>query len=173
MEEQWCGSKEDKEKGNNHFVNLKSVMWVLWWLQKAAIIRHKHYKNAIYPMRPAESGKNTDETKSLNSHSKMLNISSIKILALDTSFSWRLTLRKGITILPACQIVFKAEALGYQELSEKTWQTTNESNTIANVEDVRYSNFNYVRLCLILSSEVIFTGIDSALSPEPSETQQR
>lgn len=38
-------------------------------------------------MRPAESGKNTDETKSLNSHSKMLNISSIKILALDTSFS--------------------------------------------------------------------------------------
>lgn len=47
----------------------------------------KHYKNAVYPTRPAESGKNTDETKSLDSHSKILNISRIKILALVTSFS--------------------------------------------------------------------------------------
>lgn len=47
----------------------------------------KHYKNAVYPMTPAESGKNTDETKSLDSHSKILNISKIKILALVTSFS--------------------------------------------------------------------------------------
>lgn len=67
-------------------------------------------------MTPAESGKNTDETKSLDSHSKILNISKIKILALVTSFSWSLTLRKGIAILPACQIVFKAETLGYQKL---------------------------------------------------------
>jgi len=48
--------KEDKEKGNQHFVNLEHAVWVRWWLQQAAVARRQHYKNTASPRRPIERG---------------------------------------------------------------------------------------------------------------------
>lgn len=94
----WLTGKVDKENGNQNFVNLKNVVWVLWCLQKAAITRHWHYKNAVYPMRPTEC-----QTYQWDTILGMLNIASTKILALVASFSWMMTIRKGITVLPTCR----------------------------------------------------------------------